>query len=193
MKVGHGDGVKRIRAGGNAMEARRGKKRGKITGEAIQLISAPVGEIPSSLSELSYVVILVEIGVVERKCILCRLNQQGVLRRRIRRCRTASRRRLGQRSASERPPVDAQAACPLRIENITFAVVLYFDARKHGEAVARQLVLLVRGAGSEEVVIGEVIGRRQAEMGGGLPRSSQPGGLLPCPHFALHQFRVTAV
>src|SRR5580658_1544729 len=47
VHVRHGNGVKRIRAGGNAVETRRRKKRGEVTREAIQLISAPVRHIPS--------------------------------------------------------------------------------------------------------------------------------------------------
>src|SRR5271157_2395822 len=135
MSVCHGDSVKRVRSAGDAVQARFGKERGKVTGEAIQLVPAIVAEIKPSLGEFPEVVILVQVGVVEGVCAL---------------------QRLGWRSVSELFPGDAFSSGPLRGEQITFVVELHFNAWKQSHAVARQRILVGGVAGSAEDVICQV-------------------------------------
>src|ERR1700722_7352324 len=75
VHIGLSNRVKRIRTGRDAMQARGRKERREETGKAIQLISSPVREVPSALGELSDVIILVQIGVVEGKSVLRTLHQ----------------------------------------------------------------------------------------------------------------------
>ena len=44
VHVPRGDSVERVRAAGNAVEARLRKERGKVTGEPIQLVPTIIGE-----------------------------------------------------------------------------------------------------------------------------------------------------
>ena len=125
VDIAHGDGVEGIRAAGNAVNARIGKEGRRIAGEAIQLVSAIVGQVPSSLGELTDVVILVEVGVVEGV---------GALR-------AAGERRAarfaGRCGTSELLPADAFAPGPLCGEYIAFVGKLKFNARQKGYSVSR--------------------------------------------------------